>query len=335
MDNDHQDSETPNWSINPALPKAITKVFIEEIMLPVLVMATLNLIAQGLHLDASKNDPKPHPPPNQGHVASSTRVEGAEELQVSQAVKVLREKYISFLAEALPGLSHLAQSELLEDDALETAFFHGVEDGKSIPAALAVAAKCEIDRWAGPACGIGPTGLQCLFDQLGLDIGLATLAEVRRDKRLPKPCTLVNDSNHWVPMRLKTHGQKFHSRPWLREESYDTYLEKLGPVAEAAGAWADCTSRAAGDCGFHGFLILQNLASAVPADREPPEGENPLEWPLEDQAVWKMEGPRRIVWMKFGRAAAGWWSCKRTGAKIGRGKSAQEACQLFLGRSGR
>ena len=137
-----------------------------------------------LHLDASKNDPKPHPPPNQGHVASSTRVEGAEELQVSQAVKVLREKYISFLAEALPGLSHLAQSELLEDDALETAFFHGVEDGKSIPAALAVAAKCEIDRWAGPACGIGPTGLQCLFDQLGLDIGLATLAEVRRDKRL-------------------------------------------------------------------------------------------------------------------------------------------------------
>lgn len=174
-----------------------------------------------------------------------------------------------------------------------------------------------------------------LFDQLGLDIGLATLAEVRRDKRLPKPCTLVNDSNHWVPMRLKTHGQKFHSRPWLREESYDTYLEQFGPVAEAAGAWADCTSRAAGDCGFHGFLILQNLASDVPADREPPEGEKPLEWPLEDQAVWKMEGPRRIVWMKFGRAAAGWWSCKRTGAKIGRGKGAQEACQLFLGRSGR
>ena len=162
-----RNSETPKWSINPALPKGITKVFIEEIMLPVLVMATLNLIAQGLHLDASKNDPKPHPPPNQGHVASSTRVEGAEELQVSQAAKVLREKYISFLAEALPGLSHLAQSELLEDDALETTFFHGVEDGKSIPAALEVAAKCEIDRWAGPACGIGPKGLQCLFDQLG------------------------------------------------------------------------------------------------------------------------------------------------------------------------
>ena len=35
MDNDHQDSETPKWSINPALPKGITKVFIEEIMLPV------------------------------------------------------------------------------------------------------------------------------------------------------------------------------------------------------------------------------------------------------------------------------------------------------------
>ena len=61
-----------------------------------LVMATLNLIAQGLHLDTSKNDPKPHPPPNQGHVASSTRVEGVEELQVAQAVKVLREKYIFF-----------------------------------------------------------------------------------------------------------------------------------------------------------------------------------------------------------------------------------------------
>ena len=35
MDNDHQDSETPKWSINPALPKGITKVFIEGIMLPV------------------------------------------------------------------------------------------------------------------------------------------------------------------------------------------------------------------------------------------------------------------------------------------------------------
>jgi len=35
MNNDHQDSETPKWSINLALPKGITKVFIEEIMLPV------------------------------------------------------------------------------------------------------------------------------------------------------------------------------------------------------------------------------------------------------------------------------------------------------------
>ena len=35
MDNDHQDPETPKWSINPALLKGIIKVFIEEIMLPV------------------------------------------------------------------------------------------------------------------------------------------------------------------------------------------------------------------------------------------------------------------------------------------------------------
>ena len=47
MDNDHQDSETPKWSINPALPTGITKVFIEEIMPPVDVQVVGHLWPQG------------------------------------------------------------------------------------------------------------------------------------------------------------------------------------------------------------------------------------------------------------------------------------------------
>ena len=111
-------------------------------------------------------------------MASRTDIEDAEELQVSQAVKELRGEYILFLAGALPGLSHLRQSELLEDDALERAFFQGLEDGKDVLAALEVARKCEKDRWAGPTCGIGPKELQFLADYLGLDIGIATLMEM-------------------------------------------------------------------------------------------------------------------------------------------------------------
>lgn len=93
MVNDNQDLETPTWSINPSLPKGISKIFIEETMVPAdvqaigqtygdkadwigpvvqfactvqgkvhgplgpdLVMATANLIAEGLHTHVSKND---------------------------------------------------------------------------------------------------------------------------------------------------------------------------------------------------------------------------------------------------------------------------------------
>ena len=94
---------------------------------PDLVMATVNLIAKGLYLDASKNDLKPHPPANQGHAASRADIEDAEELQVSQAVKELRGEYILFLAGALPGLSHLRQSELNQENLLNSSKNKSIE----------------------------------------------------------------------------------------------------------------------------------------------------------------------------------------------------------------
>lgn len=39
MVNDNQDLETPTWSINPSLPKGISKIFIEETMVPADVQA--------------------------------------------------------------------------------------------------------------------------------------------------------------------------------------------------------------------------------------------------------------------------------------------------------
>ena len=54
----------------------------------------------------------------------------------SKKSRELRQKYICLLASRLPGLSPLEQSELLEDDALEIAFFRGIEGGQSITAAF-------------------------------------------------------------------------------------------------------------------------------------------------------------------------------------------------------
>ena len=50
-----------------------------------------------------------------------------------------------------------------------------------------IAAKSESDRYPGPICGMGPVGLQHLTNQLGLDFGMATLADVAKEKQLPKP----------------------------------------------------------------------------------------------------------------------------------------------------
>lgn len=165
-----------------------------------------------------------------------------------------------------------------------------------------------------------------------MDFGLATLEEVKSTKALPKPFTLANDNNHWVPMWLKSQGEKMESRPWLPLASYDTYLDKFGPAAEAAGAVVDCTNRAAGDCAYHSLLILQTVAASAPKVRGPREGEDPVSWTLEERKVWNMVSPARVKWAKFGRGEPGWWACKRTGAKIGKAKTAQEACQLFLER---
>ena len=163
-------------------------------------------------------------------------------------IRSLRRQYISFLAAELPGKERLRQSALLEDDALELAFMEALNAGQGPFATLELAAKCEDDRRDGPCCGIGPVGLQVLLQHLGRDFGLTTLKDVKRAKALPKPFTLMNDNNHWVPMWLKSHGAKVESRPWLPVASYDLYLGKFEPAAEAAGAWVDCTARAAGDC---------------------------------------------------------------------------------------
>lgn len=118
---------------------------------PDMVMATVNLIAQGLHVDASKKDFQPHTPAN----------------PVSRAAHAMRQKYIAFLVKSFPWLGRLEQSALLEDDALESHFSKELEKARTFWTPLAAAAKCESDRTSGPGCGVGPKGLLFLLDRLG------------------------------------------------------------------------------------------------------------------------------------------------------------------------
>ena len=95
---------------------------------------------------------------------------------------------------------------------------------------------------------------------------------------------------------------------------------------------------AAGDCAIHSLLILAELqkqAAPAPAPaprRTPPAEESFAEWLPEEKAVWDLDNPIRVRFMRFGRGAAAWWAIKRTGAKISQSKTAREACKAFLAR---
>ena len=300
-----------------------------------LLLACVNLVALGYHDKVVLLEEGP--PPN-----SLSRQAGQvhdQEKEVSIGIKHLRQVYIDFLSRALEGKSLLQQTELLEDDDLCNAWMEAFTAKKDFKPVLDLAAKCEDDRCPGPVCGIGPRGLEHLRSCLNLDCAFTTLKDVARAQTLPKAFALVNHDNHWVPMWLKTEHPPFASRPWLPETAYDTYIERFGPVAEAAGAYTDLTSRAAGDCGFHGLLIIKKLAAggvpatpapaAAPAQRAPPDPSYGA-WTSSEQAVWQMTSPTRIKYMQWGRGAKAWWAVSRTGAKLGKRDTAQEACQLWL-----
>ena len=94
-----------------------------------------------------------------------------------------------------------------------------------------------------------------------------------RRSKLPKALTVVRHGEHFVPMWLQSFGADVKSRPLLPLQSYDAYLDRFGPVARACDGWVDCTSMAAGDCGFHALLTLRHVqedAAPVPVARDRP-----------------------------------------------------------------
>lgn len=228
---------------------------------PDLVMATVNLIARGLHLDVSKNDLKPHPPSKQEHVTSSANMNFAEvpERFSNKASAVLvrfpyyeercqmRASYLKFLQEQLDSAEdYLSFNAILEDDDLSSSFLEARGAGIDPASVLPMVLKAEGDATPGHVCYFGPKAIEFFLGMLGLDYGIATTDQLLRDKALPKPFTVVHHGQHWVPMWSKVVGAEYKSRPWLPLEPYDLYLERYGPPAEAAAAHMDCTCLAAG-----------------------------------------------------------------------------------------
>ena len=370
--NDNQDLETPTWSINPFLPKGITKIFIEETMVPAdvqaigqtygdkvdwiqvaealgqascstllqnvatstkwrrmmgkkagsvvqfactvqgkvhgplgpdLVMATVNLIARGLHLVVSKNDLKAHPAANQGHAASCASMPSlapaappspapaapaawlptaSVPLEVHQAIKTLRAQFVHFLKAKVQEMDGLHFNALIEDDHFCAAFLDAKNKGQDPTAILDMALKAECDSGPGHVCYFGPIATEFFRDALGLDCMITSTDELSMTGRLSKPLAVVHHDQHWVPMWSKSVFGPFQSRPTLPLHCYDLYVERYGPVAEKVHAYVDCTCMAAGDCAIHSLLILSDLQRKA---REPPEGERFGEWTLAEQAI--------------------------------------------------
>ena len=182
-----------------------------------------------------------------------------QEDQLSAAIRKLRQKLVELLEKEVPKHDQLHQHELLEDDELATAVAAGIEQGHPIADALSLAFKVETDVWEGPTVSIGNRGLQMLMTALGLSFGITTVEEIKRQERLPSPLCLVYHHFHWVPMWQQDFAGPYNSRPWIPKEAYEGFEDPFKEAAHAAKAHMDITCRAAGDCGFHSLLILQDL----------------------------------------------------------------------------
>ena len=218
---------------------------------------------------------------------------------------------------------------LIEDDHLSAAFLDAQNKSQDPTAIFDMALKAECDSGPGHVCYFGPIATEFFRDALGLGCMITSTDELSMTGRLSKPLAVVHHGQHWVPMWSKSVFGPFQSRPTLPLHCYDLYVERYGPVAGKVHAYVDCTCMAAGDCAIHSLLILSDLQRK---SREPPEGERFGEWTLAEQAIWALQQPPRVKFMKWGRGDGAWWAIKRTGAKIAKAPSAQKACQLFLQR---
>ena len=130
---------------------------------------------------------------------------------------------------------------------------------------------------------------------------MATLAEVCRVQKLPKPFTLVNNINQWAPMWSWKLGP--------------THEGTFGIVAQYVGGQNRLDWQGSGR-----LRLSQHIDIAGAADREPPEGENREKW----SAACKMNTPRRN---SVGQLPA---DGPAKGPKLGR--SSKGPCQLCLAR---
>ena len=124
---------------------------------------------------------------------------------------------------------------------------------------MQLAEKCETDRWAGiVVCG-GLEALRIMSDAVGFEITGIRLQDLAFAAALPEPVLLVYNEGHWVPFwRADVEGQS-QCRPWLPADSTQGFSGPFIEEAARLGCFADVTTRAGGDCLFHGFARLADM----------------------------------------------------------------------------
>ena len=217
-----------------------------------------------------------------------------EEDQTTLLIREVRQNYLMWLEHALTpevlqaireDLTGQVLGQIVEDDYLSrliSSFAQG--EGVALQDVLHLVLQCEKDAWGTPVVWGGPVAVQGVLARKKLSISCKTVASFVEQGPGQDIFLLLHHSNHFVPAWAPTFHGPCQSRPWIGPElrSFE------GPFAEACqrhGWHWDATTRAGGDCAFHGVVLYQALlAKATPlplaeADALPPPEIGPLPLP--------------------------------------------------------
>lgn len=147
-----------------------------------------------------------------------------------------------------------------DDLAIALGAFARGELGEDLDDIFSTVLKCESDLWAGHLVYGGPITLQALVAELGMDtIPILTLHQFSGDLPEEQEAVLVHHKDHFIPAWAPGLGERSWCRPWLPEESYKHFSQEVEEAAGQKGWHCDPTTRAAGDCLYHGLLVLQSI----------------------------------------------------------------------------
>jgi len=130
--------------------------------------------------------------------------------------------------------------------------------------------KCEKDLWGGVIGWGGGKVLQAVLAQQGLACEFMRLADFAGKGPGEEVLLLLHHNAHWVPAWAPSFHGPYSSRPWLPKEAHEGSSQAYKDAANKHGWHLDITTRAAGDCLFHGMVVFRDLMAKSHLERRKP-----------------------------------------------------------------